>query len=187
MDHHVVEDAAGDLHIVDGGGLGVTGADLHQVDLADLARPDGLIDGPVVVVKTAVEAHLELDPGLFRLSDDLLHPLDAVVHRLLHEHVLSCLCHFDGVLGVEVGRGADDDGLDFRVIQNEVHVIDDVGDAQALQELHRLLAHEGVGNDLDLHLGDKLGDVLRVYLADASGANDTDFNSLHSVHPFQIH
>ena len=85
---------------------------------------------------------------------------------------------------MEIRGGADDDGLNFRVIQDHVYVIDDVGDAQALQKFHRFLTHEGVGNGLDLHLGDKLGDVLRVDLADAAGADDTDFNGLHNDFPF---
>ena len=179
MDHHVVEDAAGDLHIVDGGGLGVPGADFHQVDLADFACPDGLVDGPVVVVEAAVEAHLELDPVLLRRGDDLLHPLDTVVHGLLHKHVLPGLGCLDGVFRVEVRRRADDDRLDFRVLQNFLRVLDDVGDAQAPEELHRLFAHVRVGDGLDFHLGDKLRDVLRVDPADAARSDDADFDGFH--------
>src|SRR5699024_6934031 len=37
VDHHVVEDAAGDLDIGYRGRLRVAGGDLHDVDLADLA------------------------------------------------------------------------------------------------------------------------------------------------------
>ena len=65
MDHHIVENAAGDLHIVDGGRLRIPGADLHQVYFAHLTCPDGLVNGPVVVVEPAVKAHLELDAGFF--------------------------------------------------------------------------------------------------------------------------
>ena len=179
MDHHVVEDTAGDLHIVDSGGLGVPGTDLDEVHLSDLSGPDGLVDGPVVVVKAAVEAHLELDPRLLGGGNDLLHPLNAVIHGLLHEHVLPGLGHFDGVLRVEVRGGADDDRLDFGVLQDDVRVLDDVGDAQPLEELHGLLAHIGVGDGLDLHLRDKFGDVLRMDTTDPSSSDDADFNGFH--------
>ena len=70
-----------------------------------------LVDGPVVVVEAAVEAHLELDPVLLRCGDDLLHPVDPVVHGLLHEHVLPGPGYLDGVFRVKVRGGADDDRL----------------------------------------------------------------------------
>ena len=157
----------------------VTGADLHQVDFADFACPDGLADGPVVVVEAAVEAHLELDPGLLRGGDDLPHPLDPVVHRLLHKHVLPGLGHLDGVLRMEVRGGADDYRPDLGVLQDDVGVLDNVGDAQALEELHGFLAHVGVGNGLGFHLGDEFRDVLRVDPADPARSDDADFNGFH--------
>ena len=181
MDHHVVENAAGDLHVIDGGWFGVTGADLHQIYLAHLAGPDGLVDGPVVVVKAAVKAHLELHSRLFCRVDDLFHPLNPIVHRLLHKHVFPGLGHLNGILRVEVRGGANDNRLDFRVLQNDISVLDDVRDTQPPEELYCLLAHVGVGDGLDLHLGNEFGNVLRVDPANAACPDDANLNGVHML------
>ena len=81
---------------------------------------------------------------------------------------------------MEVRGGADHDGLDFRVAQDDVRVLGQAGNPQALEELHSLLAHIGIGDSLDLHLRDKLRDVLRVDPANPPRSNDADLNGFHN-------
>ena len=124
---------------------------------------------------------MELDAGFFRRGDDLLDPVEAVVHRFLHKHVLARLGHFDGVLRVEISGRADHRSLDLRVIQNHIRVLNDIGDPQTPQKLHRFFAHVWVSDGLDLHFRNEFGDIFRMNTADAARSNDTDFDGFHNV------
>ena len=176
MDHHIVEDTAGNLDIGYRGRLRVAGRDLDDVDLADLAAANHVVNGAVVVVEAAAEADLELDACFLCCVDGSVHLLQIIIDRLFAEDMLACVSSLDDVLGMGVGRGADEHCLDLGIVQDVICVLGGVRNAAGLGESLGLLIHERVGDGLDLHLRNEHGDVLCVYLADAACTDDTYFH-----------
>ena len=182
MDHHIIEDAAGNLHVSNRRGFWVPGADFDQVHLAHLAAAYHIIDGPVIVVETAAEAYLELHTGVLSGLDCLTDPLDIIINGLLTENMLLLGGGPEDKVRVGVGGGADEHRLDLRVFKDDFRVLGGHRDAQALGERLRLLVHKGVRDGLNFQFGDKHGDILGVDLADASRADDADFHRISSFY-----
>ena len=176
VDHHIIEDAAGNLDIGYRGRLRVAGRNLDDVDLAYLAVADHVVDCAVVVVEAAAETDLQLDACFLCCVDGSVNLLQIVIDRLLAEDVLACVSGLDDVLGMGVGGRADENCFDFRVVQDVVCVLGGVRDAAGLGESLGLLIHERVGDGLDLHLRHEHRNVLCVYLADAACTDDTYFH-----------
>ena len=183
VDHHIIEDAAGNLDIGYRRRLRVAGGDLDDIDLADLAAADHVVNGAVVVVEAAAEADLELDACFLRRVDGSVHLGQIIVDRLLAEDVLASVSSLDDVLGMGVGRGADEHCFDLGIVQDVICVLGGVRDAAGLGKSLGLLIHERVGDGLDLRHEHR--NVLCVYLADASGTDNAYFHLLfvllHSV------
>ena len=107
--------------------------------------------------------------------------LQIIIDRLLAEDVLACVSSLDDVLGMGVGRGANQNCIDLGIVQNVVCVLGGVRNAAGLGKSLGLLIHKRVSDGLDLHLGDKFGDIFRMNTADAARSNDTDFDGFHNV------
>ena len=99
--------------------------------------------------------------------------------------MLACVSSLDDVLGMGVGRGANQNCIDLGIVQDVICVLGGVRDAAGLGKSLGLLIHERVGDGLDLHLRHEHRNVLCVYLADASGTDNAYFHLLfvllHSV------
>ena len=176
MDHHIIEDTAGNLDIGYRGRLRVAGRNLDDVDLADLAAANHVVNGAVVVVEAAAEADLELDACFLCCVDSSVNLLQIIIDRLFAEDMLACVSSLDDVLGMGVGRGADEHCFDLGIVQDVICVLGGVRNAAGLGESLGLLIHERVGDGLDLHLRHEHRNVLCVYLADAACTDDTYFH-----------
>ena len=181
MDHHVVEDAAGHLDIGYRGRLRIARGNFDDVDLADLAVAYHVIDCAVIMVKAAAEADLQLDAGLLGRVDRRMHLGQIIVDRLFTEDVLACMRRFDDVLGVRVGRGADQNRFDFRIVQDVVCILGAVRNATLLGKSFGFFIHERVSDGFELHLRHKHGNVLGVDLADTACADNTNFHGKPSL------
>ena len=180
MDHHVVEDAAGNRNIGSRGRLRVTGGNDDDVRIADRAVLDSVSHSLVVVVKAAVEANLELDALLFHQSKQFLDLLDIVVDRLLAEDVLAGVYrrHRDVAVGIR-GR-ADEHDLDLGIVDDIHKVGGNVGDVTLRQPLARAgLVQHRVRNRYDLYAGYAVDQVVDMQLADTAAPDDTDFYICH--------
>ena len=62
----------------------------------------------MVVVEAAAETDLQLYAGFLGCVDGSVNLLQIIIDRLLAEDVLACVSSLDDVLGMGVGRGADE-------------------------------------------------------------------------------
>ena len=85
MDHHVVENAAGNLHIRYRGRLRVARRDLDDIHFADLAIAYHVVYCTVVVIEAAAEADLQFDACLLGGIDGCMYLGQIVVNRLFAE------------------------------------------------------------------------------------------------------
>ena len=180
VDHHVVEDAAGNRNVGSRGRLRVTGGNDDDVRIADRAVLNCVSHSLVVVVKAAVEANLELDALLFDQSEQLLDLLDIIVDRLLAEDVLAGVyrCHRDIAVGIR-GR-ADEHDLDLGIVDDIHKVGGNVGDVTLRQPLACAgLVQHRVRNRYDLYAGYAVDQVVDMQLADTAAPDDTDFYICH--------
>ena len=176
MDHHIIEDTAGNLNVGYRRRLRVAGGDLDDIYLADLAAANHVVNGAVVVVEAAAETDLQLYASLFGCVDGSVNLGQIIVDRLFAEDMLACVSSLDDVLGMGVGRGADEHCLNLGIVQDVICVLGGVRNAAGPGKSLGLLIHERVGDGLDLHLRHEHRNVLCVYLADAACTDDTYFH-----------
>ena len=94
-------------------------------------------------------------------------------HPRLTEHMLAGVERRNGDTRVHVGRGADPDDVDLRVVHDLAPVVDNPRDAVFLGEgLRRLAAPVADGDDVDSRNRLKSGHVPLAH--DAAGAHDPD-------------
>ena len=104
MNGHIEEDAAGNFDISGVRRFGVARSDFQNMGFADFARVVGFSNRGKVVVKSAVEADLEFDFGVFfERVGDRLNFGDGVVDRLFAEHVFAGIYGGNGNVGVGIG------------------------------------------------------------------------------------
>ena len=120
VDHHIVEDTAGNLDVGYRRRLRIAGGDLDDVDLADLAVTNHVVNCAVVVVEAAAETDLQLYASFLGCVDGSVNLLQIIIDRLLAEDVLACVSSLDDVLGMGVGRGANQNCIDLGIVQNVV-------------------------------------------------------------------
>ena len=176
MDHHVHEDAAGQRNVLCGWGLRVARRNAYKLHLADLAVLDRLAHCAVVVIVATVEADL-IDKLLGACGKRRLDFFDlcyALVDRLFAEDVLACRDRFERELRVLIGRRADQNGVDARIVQNLMIIRADVFDADGLRPFGDLGLHIGVCKRDDLRIRHARKNALCVDLTDAARADDTD-------------
>ena len=137
-----------------------------------------------MVVEAAAEADLQADTRIFSGLDGLMDALEVIVNRLLAEDVLACFGRLDDELCVRVRRGGNDDGLDFRILQDILCIFRHVLDAELLHIGSSLIVHERICDRLDRESRDKQGDVADMDFADAAGTNDTNFHDKPSLPRF---
>ena len=181
MDHHIIEDTAGNLDIGYRRRLRIAGGDLDDVDLADLAVTNHVVNCAVVVVEAAAEANLQLNAGFLGCVDGSVNLLQIIIDRLLAEDVLACVSSLDDVLGMGVGRGANQNCIDLGIVQNVVCVLGGVRNAAGLGKSLGLLIHKRVSDGLDLHLRYEHGNILRMYLTDTTRTDNTYFHGCSSL------
>lgn len=116
MDHHVAENAAGDLYIGQRGRLRVPGADFYEIDPADLPPADHVVNGPVVVVKAPAKTDLKLYTRVPGGTDGRADALDIIVDGLFTEDVLPLGGGTLDEIRMGVGGGADEHRLDLRIV-----------------------------------------------------------------------
>ena len=173
VDGHVHEDAAGGLYVGEGRRGGVPGSDLDDLHVPDAAGGDHFAHALKIPVKPAVEAHLVLDA---RFLDRLQHRLDlaqVVVDGLFTEDVLSGLRRLDGDGRMGVGGGAEEDRVDFRVVQNVMIIRRSDLYAQFFRQFFRRRKVH-IRDRRDLRVRHPVYEVCRVKLADAPRADDPD-------------
>ena len=180
MDHHIIEDTAGNCNVGCRRGLRVTGGNDNDVRIADRAVLDCVCNCLVVVVEAAVEAYLELDALLLNECEQLLDLVDIIIDRLLAEYVLASLncCH--GYIAVRVSGGANEYYVYFRVVDNVHEVGGNVGDLALCQPLAcaGLIQHRICCCDY-LYARYRVDQVVDVQLADTAAANYADFQNAH--------
>ena len=181
VDHHIVEDTAGNLNIGYRRRLRIAGGNLDDVDLADLAVTNHVVNCAVVVVEAAAETDLQLNAGFPGCVDGSVNLLQIIIDRLLAEDVLACVSSLDDVLGMGVGRGANQNCIDLGIVQNVVCVLGGVRNAAGLGKSLGLLIHKRVSDGLDLHLRYEHGNVLRMYLTDTTRTDNTYFHWCSSL------
>lgn len=103
MDHHIIEDTAGNSDIGSRGRLRVAGGNDNNVGIANGAVLDSVSHRLVVVVEAAVEADLELDTLLFDLSEEVFDLGNVIVNGLLAEYMLASLYSSEGDIAMGVG------------------------------------------------------------------------------------
>ena len=178
MDHHVHEDAAGNRRVLCGWGLRIAGRNAHILHLADLAFFDRFAHRAVVVVVTAVETDLidELFRGSEQRCFDFFDLFNALIDRLLTEDVLACRDRFQRDLGVQVGRSADQDRIDARIIQDLRIVGVNAFDADGLCPFGDFGLHVRIRDRKDLCVRNAGKDAFCVDLTDAARADDANVN-----------
>ena len=181
VNHHVIEDTTGYFDVIDRRRLGITRGNLDNVDLADLAIAYHVVNCTMVVVKAAAETDLQLNARFLGSIDCRMHLREIIIDRLLAENVLACVRSLNDVLGMGVGRRANQNCLDFRIVQDIVCILGAILDAISLGKRLGLLVHKRVCDGLDFHLRYKHGDILCMNLADTACANNTN---LHFYLPF---
>ena len=176
MNHHIVEDAARNLYVIDGRRLRIAGADADEMRLADLTGFDHVVDSAMIVVEAAAEADLQADASIFGGLNGLMDALEIVVDRFLAEDVLASLSRLDDELCMRIRRGSDDDSLDFRIVQDIGCILRHVFSAELLDICSRLLVHERISHRLDRESRDEQGNVADMNFTDTACTNDTNFH-----------
>ena len=187
VDHHIVEDTAGNLNIGYRRRLRIAGGNLDDVDLADLAVTNHVVNCAVVVVEAAVEAYLELNALLLNECEQLLDLVDIIVDRLLAEYVLASLncCH--GNIAVGVSGGANEYYVYLRIVDNVHKVGGNVGDLALCQPLAcaGLIEHR-VSSSYYLNARYGVDQVVDVQLADSAAATTPIFKMPIGILSFYI-
>ena len=153
------------------------------MDVADLAVGDHSSDVCEVVIKAAVEAHLQLDARLLDGGDNCVDLLGGQVNGLLAEDVLACLGSLDSDIGVRVGRGADEHCFDVGVGEHLLIVVINDGDIKLGSDFFGVRS-ENIGDTDDRSGRHVVGNRLCVKRADAACADDANFELLHFIVPF---
>ena len=135
MDRHIQEHTAGNLYIVRGWRLRVAGGDLDKLQFTDLLLIDQLAQTRKVVVKAAVEAHLQFDARLFDCFEHGLHLFGREVHGLFAKDVLPRLGRLDGNIRVRIRGGTDEHRVDLIVREHVVYGCINFFNAELLFEL----------------------------------------------------
>ena len=115
VDHHVLEDAAGDAEVFQVRRGGVAGGDDELLQFSDVAAADALAQGGMSGVKAAVEA--DLDGG--RVWGEFVEGVAALVgavevqvHGFFAEDGEAALGGLEDELAMGWGGGGDEDGAD---------------------------------------------------------------------------
>ena len=180
VDHHIVEDTAGNCNVGSRGRLRVTGGNDNDMRIADRAVLNCVCNCLVVVVEAAVEAYLELNALLLNECEQLLDLVDIIVDRLLAEYVLASLncCH--GNIAVGVSGGANEYYVYLRIVDNVHKVGGNVGDLALCQPLAcaGLIEHR-VSSSYYLNARYGVDQVVDVQLADSAAAYNANFQNAH--------
>ena len=128
------------------------------------------------MVKAAVEADLVFLARLFDDVENFLDLIDIMVNRFLAEDVLAGAQCFDGERGMLVRGSADQDGFNFRIVEDLMVIFRRLLDAEGLCPSFRLLVHERISNRLDRCVLDELRDALAMYMTDTACTDNTNFN-----------
>jgi len=158
------------------------------VQLANRAGSDHLVHLAEVGVETAVEADLQLDARFGHCFQRGVDLGQVVVNRFFAEDVLTRRGGLDDDAGVGVGRGANGDRVDGRVVEDSVVVGERGGDVQVGGELLRGWQVE-VGDGSDFSARDACSQAGGVDLADAPGADDSEterFGWIHAGFSFDL-
>ena len=129
-----------------------------------------------VEIIPAAEADLQLDAGILCSLNGLPHPVNVIINGLFAEDVLAGLGGLHDEIGVGIGGRADEHRFDFGIVDNLGGILCGILNAIAVKQGFRLRIHEGIRHGFDFQFGDKIGNVLRVYLADAAGADNANFH-----------
>ena len=181
MDHHIVEDTAGNFDVIDGRRLRIAGADADEMRLTDLTGFDHIVDSTMVVVETTAETDLQLDTSILSCLDGLVYTIEIIVDWLLAEDVLASLCRLNDEFCMRVRGRSDDDGFNLRVIQDIICFLRHVFNAELLDIGSRLLVHERISNRLDRELRDEQRNIADVNFTDTTSTNDTNFHDKSSL------
>ena len=173
MDGHIQEHAARDAQEFHGGQVRVVADDLQQARAADLTRSDDLVHLLKALVKAAVEAHLQLDPGFLDDGQGLIDLVQLERQRFFAEDMLAGCGHILDDGRMRVGAGCDQDGFDRWVGQQFMIILDHPLDAELVgQGLGDFQAE--IADRRQFRFRDMLGHVAHVHAAHASGADHGD-------------
>ena len=127
-------------------------------------------------IKSAVEAYHVFQILALKSLDNLFDLRQIMVDGFLAENVLAGVDRLDRDRGMCIGRGADQDCVDLRIIQDLLVICGGVLYAHALSPCSGLFIHEGICDCLDHAVADACADAGDVQLADSAGTDDTYFN-----------
>ena len=126
-----------------------------------------------ICIETAVESHLEFDPGLFDGLQSTVNFGQAVIDGLLAENMFSGLRRANDQIGMRIRRGADQHRVDFIVRENGVRGCQHFADSISLGDILRRRKID-IRDSYRDRPGCAKRQCLGVYFADASCANDAD-------------
>ena len=109
---HVDEDAAGDADVAERRGRGVAADDVHQIGAPISPLATDLADASEVGIEAAVESDLQFDSGGFYRCQGAVDLVKAVSDGLLAEDMLAGFGGLHDEIGMSLGGGADEHGLD---------------------------------------------------------------------------
>ncbi len=143
--------------------------------LSNLARVDHIADLAEVRVVAAVEADLQLDACFVYGSQRLIDAFQIEVNRLFTKDLLARRCGLFDDLGVRVGRRADNDRVDVFAVENFMIVRMGGRDVEPRGNLLGGILLN-IGDCQYPGVGDAIGEVLRVELANTAHANHADID-----------
>ena len=108
MNRHIEEHPAGIFRVLGGRRFRIARGNPQDLKLAQRAGSRQLADPVEVMIKTAVKADLELDPGFFGSGFRLEDAFDFQVDRLFAEDMLPGVGGFDRNLSMCIRRGTDE-------------------------------------------------------------------------------
>ena len=175
MDHHIIEDTAGNRNIGCRGRLRITRGNDDNMGIADGAILNSVRNRLVVVVKAAVETNLELDTLLLNFRKEVLDLGYIIINGLLAEYMLASLYRSQRNVTVGIGGRADKYSVNIRVVDDIHKVGGNIGDLAVSQPLAcaGLVKHRIRGSD-HFYAGNTVDEVVNVQLADAAATNDAN-------------
>jgi hypothetical protein len=117
MDHHIPEQAAGNLDVGKGRRSGVAARNDHLLEAADLASIKSPLESGKTRIEAAIEADQHWNASTLYGRDTLIDPRQRKVDRFLAEDCFASLGRRDAQVGVCIRRRRDEDSADGRVAE----------------------------------------------------------------------
>ena len=183
MNGHIHEDTAGNLDVIHGLMIRVTGGYLDDVGCTQLTGSYGITNCLVVVVKAADKAYLQLDASLFHCVQCFSDLVQLGINRLLAEDMLASLCSTNDKLCMGVGRGADKDSFNGRIRENHLRIIIALLNAHLSSPCPGCIIHKGICYRIQLCCRNRMCQIFTVQLADTSCTQQTNSYFFHRKSP----